>query len=108
MPDHCPTNIGPGPEGWGAYHQNALELCAGADLLVHDAQLVTPEHETARPFGHALAEYAVELGRRSGVRRTALFHHRPDRTDDELDEISRRFSDTDGIVIATESTAFAL
>ena len=24
--DHCPTAFGPGPDGWGEYHANALEL----------------------------------------------------------------------------------
>lgn len=108
MPDHSPTNFGPGPDGWGEYHQSAIDLSDGADLLIHDAQLVAPEHETARPFGHAVAEYAVELGRRAGVRQTALFHHRPDRTDDELDEIGLRFGDAPGVLVASESTALTL
>jgi len=24
LPDHCPTALGPGPDGWGEYHQAAL------------------------------------------------------------------------------------
>ena len=26
MPDHCPSALGPGPDGWGEYHASALEL----------------------------------------------------------------------------------
>ena len=33
IPDHCPTVLGPGPEGLGEYHPAALDLAAGADLL---------------------------------------------------------------------------
>ena len=43
-------------------------------------------------FGHAAAEYAVGLGRRAGARRVALAHHKPDRTDDELDRLAAAFA----------------
>jgi phosphoribosyl 1,2-cyclic phosphodiesterase len=90
--DHCPTAIGPGPEGWGEYHASALELAAGADVLVHDAHLLASEVEAEASFGHACADYAVELARRAGARRVVLFHHRPDRTDAALDQLASRFA----------------
>ena len=43
MPDHCPTTLGPGEDGFGEYHPAALELARGADLLLHDAQLFPEE-----------------------------------------------------------------
>jgi phosphoribosyl 1,2-cyclic phosphodiesterase len=91
--DHCPTALGPGPEGWGEYHASALELAAGADVLVHDAHLLASEVEAEASFGHACADYAVELARRAGARRVVLFHHRPDRTDAALDQLASRFAD---------------
>ena len=90
--DHCPTALGPGPDGWGEYHPGAVELAAGADVLVHDAQLLAEELAAQAAFGHAAAEYAVGLGRRAGARHVVLYHHRPDRTDDELDQVARRFA----------------
>lgn len=90
--DHCPTALGPGPDGWGEYHSSALELAAGADVLIHDAQLLAEEVPAQAAFGHAAAEYSVELARRAGARRVVLFHHQPDRTDDELDQVARRFA----------------
>jgi phosphoribosyl 1,2-cyclic phosphodiesterase len=52
-----------------------------------------PEEVSAEAaFGHAAADYAVALAGRAGARRVALFHHRPDRTDDALDELARRFA----------------
>jgi len=103
MPDHCPTTLGPGPDGWGEYHGNALELAAGADVLVHDAQLM-PEESDQVDFGHAVADYAVGLGRKAGARRTVLFHHRPDRTDDALDALGRRL----GAGVATQGSVLQL
>jgi phosphoribosyl 1,2-cyclic phosphodiesterase len=90
--DHCPTALGPGPDGWGEYHAAALELAAGADVLIHDAQLLAEELPAQAAFGHAAGEYAIELARRAGVRHVVLFHHQPDRTDDELDQIAQRFA----------------
>ncbi len=90
--DHCPTALGPGPDGWGEYHASAMELAAGADVMVHDAQLLAAEVPAQAGFGHAAADYAVALARRAGARRAVLFHHRPDRTDDALDQLARQFA----------------
>jgi ribonuclease BN (tRNA processing enzyme) len=108
MPDHCPTLVGPGPDGWGEYHPAALELAEGADALVHDAQLMADELSTGASFGHAAAEYAVALGRRGGARRVVLFHHQPDRTDNALDELEKRFDAETQVVVAAESLVLQL
>jgi phosphoribosyl 1,2-cyclic phosphodiesterase len=92
IPDHCPTEVGPGPDGWGEYHPAVLELARDVDLLIHDAHLVPEELAAEASFGHAAADYAVELGRRAGARQVALFHHRPDRRDEDLDALAERFA----------------
>jgi ribonuclease BN (tRNA processing enzyme) len=109
MPDHCPTTLGPGEDGFGAYHPAALELVRDVDLLVHDAQLFPPELASEARFGHAVADYAVELARRADAQAVALFHHRQDRTDDELDGLARRFSDAPvKVIVAAEDTMLEL
>jgi phosphoribosyl 1,2-cyclic phosphodiesterase len=90
LPDHCPTALGPGPEGWGEYHPAALDLARDADLLIHDAFLLPAEVPALASFGHAAADYAIGLGARAGARRVLLAHHKPDRTDDQLDELAAR------------------
>jgi ribonuclease BN (tRNA processing enzyme) len=92
MPDHYPSVLGPGPDGWGEYHPAALALTSDSDLLVHDSQLVAEEIEREAWFGHAAAEYAVGLASAANARHTALFHYKPDRSDDAIDEIARRFA----------------
>ena len=37
LSDHGPAGLGPGPDGWGPYHEAAMALASGVDLLVHDA-----------------------------------------------------------------------
>jgi len=108
MPDHCPTDLGPGPDGWGEYHDQAMALCEGADVLIHDASLVAEEVAAQAYFGHAAAEYAVELARRSNVVRAVLFHHKPDRTDDELDAIGGRFGPEPTVLVGAESMVLEL
>jgi phosphoribosyl 1,2-cyclic phosphodiesterase len=109
IPDHCPTAAGPGPQGWGEYHPAALDLAAGADLLIHDAFLLPEEVAAEASFGHAAADYAVELGRRLGVRQVILAHHKPGRTDDHLDALAGRFaSGSPGVVVAAEGAILDL
>jgi phosphoribosyl 1,2-cyclic phosphodiesterase len=92
VPDHCPTEMGPGPEGWGEYHPSVLELARDVDVLIHDAHLFPEEVAAQASFGHAAADYAVGLGCRAGARKIVLFHHRPDRTDTALDALVARFT----------------
>jgi phosphoribosyl 1,2-cyclic phosphodiesterase len=92
IPDHCPTEMGPGPDGWGEYHPLVLDLARDADVLIHDAHLFPEELAAQASFGHAAADYAVGLGCRAGARKVVLFHHRPDRTDAALDSLVARFA----------------
>ena len=102
IPDHCPTVLGSGPEGWGEYHPAAVGLAAGADLLIHDSYLLPDEVAAEAPFGHAAADYAVGLAQRAGARRVMLSHHKPDRTDDALDLLADRFSANPCVTVAAE------
>jgi phosphoribosyl 1,2-cyclic phosphodiesterase len=110
MPDHCPTTLGPGEDGFGECHPAALELARDADVLVHDAQLLPSEQAAEADFGHAVADYAVELARRAGARAVFLFHHRHDRTDDALDALARRLGGgtSPEVSVATEGTILDL
>ncbi len=109
MPDHCPTALGPGEHGFGAYHPAAVELALEADLLVHDAQLLPEELAAEADFGHSVADYSVELARLVGARAVALFHHRYTRTDDQLDALAQRLAgDSPEVTLAAEGTELAL
>lgn len=61
----------------------------GADLLVHDAQYTRQEYEHGKiGWGHSPIEDAIAAARRAGVRQLALFHHDPERSDDQLDQMT--------------------
>jgi phosphoribosyl 1,2-cyclic phosphodiesterase len=87
LSDHSPLTLGAGPDGLGAYHEAALELTTGVDVLIHDAQHVAAEFPAKAFLGHSCVEYAVGLARAAGARRLLLFHHDPERTDAEVDAL---------------------
>jgi phosphoribosyl 1,2-cyclic phosphodiesterase len=109
IPDHCPTALGPGPDGFGEYHEAAMELATDVDLLLHDAQILPPELARGdAQYGHAVTDYAVALGERAGARRVLLFHHRPDRTDEQLDTLAEQLSSHATVGLAVQGRAIDL
>lgn len=65
----------------------ALALAKDADLLIHDGMFSDEEYETRRGWGHSSTSTAIEVARRSGAGRLALFHHSPDATDAVIDRV---------------------
>ena len=51
--DHGPIALGPGPDGWGPYHDAVCELADGVDVLLHDAQFTAAELAARPHFGHS-------------------------------------------------------
>ena len=115
LSDHAPIYVGPGADGQGELHDAALELADDVDLLIHDAQFVADEFPGVAYLGHASVEYAIGLARAAGARRLALFHHSPERTDDEIDRIVRErlpsdietFAAAEGAVVQLDRAAAA-
>lgn len=93
--DHNPAALGEGAEGLGEYHPAVMDLVEGVDVLIHDAQYLASEFSSGALFGHAAAEYAVGLAEKASVNKVLLFHHHPDRTDDELDKVQAQFQRRD-------------
>jgi phosphoribosyl 1,2-cyclic phosphodiesterase len=69
--------------GW---RHELVEFVRGARMLVHDSTYTAEEYERHRGWGHSTYEDAVELALDAGVETLVLFHHKPERTDDEVDQ----------------------
>ena len=67
--------------------EELIAFCEDADLLIHDAQYLPSDMPRKRGWGHSVIDRVRELARDAHVRHLVLFHHDPDRTDDELDAI---------------------
>jgi phosphoribosyl 1,2-cyclic phosphodiesterase len=59
----------------------------GVDLLIHDAQYTQDDMPHKHGWGHSLISQVRQLATDAEVGTLVMFHHDPDRTDAELDEI---------------------
>jgi len=76
-----------------AEQNGALEqFFSGADLLVHDGQYTDDEYRAKYVgWGHTSCEHAIAAANRAGVRKMALFHHDPVRTDGQIDVLCEKY-----------------
>jgi phosphoribosyl 1,2-cyclic phosphodiesterase len=93
LPDHNPAR---------GRSDRALELIAGVDVLLHDAQFVESERAMADDYGHATVNDAIALAVRAQVGTLVLTHHSPTRTDDELDLMAATVSAPMPVIIGRE------
>lgn len=64
-----------------------VEFARGAAVLIHDATFTDIEYEQYRGWGHSRWTDVLDLAAEAGVKRLVLFHHSPDRGDDEIDRM---------------------
>ena len=62
-------------------------LALGAELLFHDGQYTAEEYSHRIGWGHSAAIDAVHFARAADVGRLVLFHHDPNHSDDELEQL---------------------
>jgi ribonuclease BN (tRNA processing enzyme) len=72
---------------------NLVELCRGVDLLIYDTQFTPAEYREKPHWGHSTPDDAIAVAREAGAKSLALFHHAPNRTDDEQDAILAEYRD---------------
>ena len=70
------------PRDWRA---RLIKWVRGATVLIHDTMYTREEYDHHRGWGHSTYEDAVELALDADVEQLVLFHHKPERTDDEVD-----------------------
>jgi ribonuclease BN (tRNA processing enzyme) len=100
LPDHHPEP---------ATNPDIARVCAGVDVLIHDAQFLSAEQAVADAYGHATVDDALELARLCAARALALFHHGPARTDDEVEAIGRAASGRGiEVIVAREEAVIEL
>jgi phosphoribosyl 1,2-cyclic phosphodiesterase len=68
--------------GW---RERFVAFTRGAAVLVHDTMYTVDEYESFVGWGHSTYADAVELAMEAEVEQLVLFHHRPERTDDDVD-----------------------
>ena len=64
-----------------------VDFLHGVDILIHDAQYTEDDMPHKHGWGHSLISQVRQLAIDAEVGTLVLFHHDPDRSDAELDEI---------------------
>ena len=101
------------PAGVKSSVDELARFCAGAMLLVHDAQYLSEDMPAKRGWGHSVVDEVLGLAKLASVETIALHHHDPDRDDAALDAIATRadaWGRANGIasVVAAEGLELAL
>ena len=80
----------------GHRHEGGLDfdgyaaLCAGADVLFHDAEYTPEQAEQKKTWGHSSFVQAVDLAMAAGVSAVGLYHHNHERPDAGIDDFVAR------------------
>ncbi|MDP3275751.1 MAG: MBL fold metallo-hydrolase [Deltaproteobacteria bacterium] len=82
-------------EHYACVDKRLLALCKDADVLIYDTQYLPEEYSGERGmsrvgWGHSTYEAAAILAQAANVKDLVLFHHDPDRTDDQVAAIEAR------------------
>lgn len=72
----------------GRLDQALVELSRDADVLIYDGMYTPEEYPSRQGWGHSTWLEGVKVAHAAGVRHLVVFHHDPDRTDDQLDALA--------------------
>jgi phosphoribosyl 1,2-cyclic phosphodiesterase len=92
IPDHEPVmgvELAELDSDWISGHA----LAEGVDVLLHDSQFTEEEYAERVGWGHSSVAHAVGFARKANVGRLVLFHHDPDRSDTEVEQLTERASE---------------
>jgi phosphoribosyl 1,2-cyclic phosphodiesterase len=68
--------------------EELVGFCRRAGVLVHDTMFTREEYAHYRGWGHSTYEDVVELALDAEVDQLVLFHHKPERTDADVDRLT--------------------
>ena len=91
-PSYDEVLVSEGEQAARGENRRMEEFFKDADLLIHDGQYTQTEYDSGkRGWGHSSIEYAIAAAGRANVKRLAICHHDPVRTDAQLDELSQLY-----------------
>ena len=70
-----------------------IDLAHGADLLIYDTMYTSEEYKRFPHFGHSTPDDAIKVSLEANAKSIVLFHHLPERSDQEIDEITDSYRD---------------
>lgn len=71
----------------GGLDHTLVQLARGADVLVYDGMYTPEEYPSRQGWGHSTWLEGVRVAHAAGVGHLVVFHHDPERSDDQLDDL---------------------
>lgn len=84
---------GEGYEVGDGWRERFVDFIRGADVLIHDSMYTDEEYPARLGWGHSTFRQSLRLAEEAEVKKLLFFHHDPERSDDEIDEIVSRVGD---------------
>jgi phosphoribosyl 1,2-cyclic phosphodiesterase len=73
-------------------NEKLLRFFQNADILIHDCQYTQKEYESSKiGWGHSSYEHAINSAHKANVKKLVMFHHDPNRTDAQLQELEAKY-----------------
>lgn len=66
---------------------SGFEIAKNADLLLHDGGYTAREYPPKLGWGHSTVRDSIAFAKMCEVKKLAVFHHEPTRTDDQIEQI---------------------
>lgn len=111
LPDHEPA-LGKNGIIQDSQWISGIDLAAGADLLLHDAQYTAEEYQHKKGWGHSAIDDTGYFASVAGVKKLLLAHHDPSRSDEQLqamfDQFSKKYNYSFAYELAREGTEIIL
>jgi phosphoribosyl 1,2-cyclic phosphodiesterase len=87
----------------GQPDENVAGLIRDADLVIYDGTYTDDEFPNHIDWGHSTWQEGLRLCEANNVKRYVLFHHDPERDDEQLDEIANELEELrPGTIVARE------
>ena len=77
------------PREFHTHYEEWVEFCHRVDVLIHDGQYIENDMPFKKGWGHSVISQVTQLAMDAEVRTLVLFHHDPDRTDAQLEQIQQ-------------------
>lgn len=91
----------------GRIDDTLVDLARSADVLVYDGMYTPEEYPARQGWGHSTWYEGLRVARSAGVKHLVVFHHDPDRTDDQLDLLNAHVVDQVRTIDSSIQVSFA-
>ncbi len=73
-------------------NEKLIRFFQDADILIHDCQYTQKEYESSKlGWGHSSYEHAINSAIKANVKKLVMFHHDPNRSDEQIKELEATY-----------------